>query len=526
MRILELEIENIRGIRNLELRPDGRNYLISGPNGFGKSAIVDSIDFLLTGDISRFKGKGTKGITLKKHGPHIDAKTKNSYVKALVKLHGVKEPVQIKRTFDKNNILLIDESYNEVIKPILELANRGQHVLTRREILNFVTSEAGTRAGQVQKLLKLDDIEEHRKKLISLRNFLRNEFKSAESSLNRVLGELSTTIGEEKITPEKVQIFINKQRTILGGNPIDKVDSSLLKEDIHPPSARPNSIINPEILKKDLNNIDKITSNILIHSKDIELRKLIEKFSSSPLLDESAKRLKLTRLGLELLDENGCCPLCETPWEPSQLKQLLNSRLKLYQEARKDLDSREELSQDILGCVNQLRASLKEVDTALMEWELSEEHREIDGWIRELTVLAESLDDLENYPYPLFTTTKVSNLLAPDNLNSIIEKISTIALEKSPEITKEQTAWDMLTRLEANIKSWKETRKEYNINYKAYQQSETLLKTFLTAREKILNQLYEEIKDRFVELYKELHNIDESEFKASLTSSGAGINFQ
>ncbi len=251
MRILELEIENIRGIRNLELRPDGRNYLISGPNGSGKSAIVDSIDFLLTGDISRFKGKGTKGITLKKHGPHIDAKTKNSYVKALVKLHGVKEPVQIKRTFDKNNILLIDESYNEVIKPILELANRGQHVLTRREILNFVTSEAGTRAGQVQKLLKLDDIEEHRKKLISLRNFLRNEFKSAESSLNRVLGELSTTIGEEKITPEKVQIFINKQRTILGGNPIDKVDSSLLKEDIHPPSARPNSIINPEILKKE-----------------------------------------------------------------------------------------------------------------------------------------------------------------------------------------------------------------------------------------------------------------------------------
>lgn len=73
MRIQELEINNIRGIHHMELKPECRNFLVSGPNGSGKSAIVDSIDFLLTGDISRMKGKGTKGITLKKHGPHIDA---------------------------------------------------------------------------------------------------------------------------------------------------------------------------------------------------------------------------------------------------------------------------------------------------------------------------------------------------------------------------------------------------------------------------------------------------------------------
>jgi len=118
----------------MELKPEGRNFLVSGPNGSGKSAIVDSIDFLLTGDISRMKSKGTKGITLKKHGPHIDAKSSDSHVKAVVKLTNIEELVEIKRSFKKPKKLIIHDKYRDMISPILELASRGQHVLTRREI--------------------------------------------------------------------------------------------------------------------------------------------------------------------------------------------------------------------------------------------------------------------------------------------------------------------------------------------------------------------------------------------------------
>jgi recombinational DNA repair ATPase RecF len=53
MRILELEIKNVRGISDLLLKPEGRNILILGPNGSGKSSVVDAIDFLLTGRITR-----------------------------------------------------------------------------------------------------------------------------------------------------------------------------------------------------------------------------------------------------------------------------------------------------------------------------------------------------------------------------------------------------------------------------------------------------------------------------------------
>ncbi|MBU4179905.1 MAG: ATP-binding protein [Actinobacteria bacterium] len=72
MRLIELDINSVRGITQLTLSPDGKNIVIYGPNGSGKSAVVDAIDFLLTGDISRLSGSGTSGISLKEHGPHID----------------------------------------------------------------------------------------------------------------------------------------------------------------------------------------------------------------------------------------------------------------------------------------------------------------------------------------------------------------------------------------------------------------------------------------------------------------------
>ena len=53
MKLIELEIQNIRGIKQLKLKQNGNNFLIYGPNGSGKSAVVDAIDFLLTGQISR-----------------------------------------------------------------------------------------------------------------------------------------------------------------------------------------------------------------------------------------------------------------------------------------------------------------------------------------------------------------------------------------------------------------------------------------------------------------------------------------
>ena len=60
----------------------------------------------------------------------------------MVQLHGVEEPVEFKRNLASPNQLICDDSVLEIIKPVLELASRGQHVLTRREILNYVNADS------------------------------------------------------------------------------------------------------------------------------------------------------------------------------------------------------------------------------------------------------------------------------------------------------------------------------------------------------------------------------------------------
>jgi DNA repair ATPase RecN len=76
--VIKLEsahIEEVRGIRKLDIEFRGKTFAISGPNGSGKSGVIDAIEFGLTGQIGRLMGRGTKGLTIADHGPHVD-KTK------------------------------------------------------------------------------------------------------------------------------------------------------------------------------------------------------------------------------------------------------------------------------------------------------------------------------------------------------------------------------------------------------------------------------------------------------------------
>lgn len=52
-----LIIEEFRVIRKLRLDFAGKNVAVYGPNGTGKSGVVDAIEFVLTGNISRLTGQ-------------------------------------------------------------------------------------------------------------------------------------------------------------------------------------------------------------------------------------------------------------------------------------------------------------------------------------------------------------------------------------------------------------------------------------------------------------------------------------
>ena len=97
--IKTIKIEEFRGIRNLTLSLDGKNFAVCGKNGTGKSGVVDAIEFGLTGNISRLSGKGTKEVQLIKHAPHVDSRNRPDKSKVIltITIPHIKKEVIIER---------------------------------------------------------------------------------------------------------------------------------------------------------------------------------------------------------------------------------------------------------------------------------------------------------------------------------------------------------------------------------------------------------------------------------------------
>lgn len=162
MILLSIEINCLRGIKNLKLDFKGENAVIYGDNGTGKSGVIDAIDFLIKGDITRLSGTGSKQLSLDRHGKYVTENISNSWVKAIVKLPNYKGKIEITRFLKNPNQLVCDSKYEEDFQKINDLSRLQAHYLSRREILQFINSTEQERAKNIEKLLNLFSLEKNR----------------------------------------------------------------------------------------------------------------------------------------------------------------------------------------------------------------------------------------------------------------------------------------------------------------------------------------------------------------------------
>lgn len=531
MRLLELEINNVRGITHLPLKPEGGDLLVYGPNGSGKSAVVDAIDFLLTGRISRLTGEGTAGITLTKHGPHIDHQPKDATVRALVELPGLKEPVELRRSMADPNTLQHDEAVAPYLEPVIALARQGQHVLTRRDILMYIRTEAGHRAEAIQELLNVSDVEDIRKALVKVRNDFDRDRQAAANAVHRSEGAVNSTLQREAFQEDDVLRIANQDRQILGGHPISVLRSTDLKKGLRPPSAVPSDqAVNITLLQRDIQNLRNVTSpegESEIATTDAALREVIETVRSEPELLRALQRLELTKLGIELIDETGSCPLCDTSWPPGRLREYLEQRLSTAERATQYQDRITSMSSGIGRAVNNAIGSMEQVVEAAERLGLTDELGLLRPWLADTKELSVALSDaVTRYPVPRFGMDDVKRMLAPQAFLGVLDRIHSAAKEICPPTNPEQTAWDTLTRLEENLKGLETAADTLGLGTAWYKKAVILLQSFQDARDAVLGRLYEDVSERFMDFYKRLHGSDEAGFSARMAPEGAALNFE
>lgn len=234
IRIDKINIKEFRGIRDLTLDIKGDNFAVCGPNGTGKSGIVDAIEFALTGNISRLAGAGTGGLSIKAHGPHVDCHNKPEQASVTLDVTipslGNKK-AQIYRTVKSANAPEIKPADKDVITAFDGVNLHPEFVLSRRELIRYVLSEPGQRSKEVQSLLRLDDIEKLRGVLQKIANACARDLSGLERSEKDSVTNLLTALDITQLTKKSVLETVNPRREILGLAPLTDLDANASVKD-------------------------------------------------------------------------------------------------------------------------------------------------------------------------------------------------------------------------------------------------------------------------------------------------------
>src|SRR5687767_12737196 len=95
--IESITIKEFRGVRDLTLNFKEKNFSICGPNGTGKSGVVDALEFVLIGNVSRLSGEGMGDVSLREHGPHVDKRNDpdKARVTVNIRIHSLNKIVTV-----------------------------------------------------------------------------------------------------------------------------------------------------------------------------------------------------------------------------------------------------------------------------------------------------------------------------------------------------------------------------------------------------------------------------------------------
>lgn len=531
MKILELSILETRGIRDLNLEPQGGSLLIWGPNGSGKSGIIDAVDFLMTGKMSRLMGPGTLGISLKTHGPHILAKSENAKVSAKIELTNGSE-VQISRSLTDS--ILKMEAPNKSALQELSSFRRGQHMLTRRDLLHFIAAEAHVRAERMKELLDLSEIDAAWKGIDSARNQLTKTAAAAASHRDKVKARFAPIIESHETSPAAVLACANKARVVLGAEELVAIaEQKTLGARVDPPSdyskeGRPTRKQLDQAVDLIIQEVGS-ARQVELGLKFTRLQELLGAFLTNPTLLKHFQRRELIVSGQALLDADGNCPLCDSEFAPDALAQHLTEVLNEIDQTDKRMQELATLRAEIIKTARLSEAAIEILQAAL------EKHMPDDSnvvlsslisWRSGIDVLRNSLElPVESLDATQIDSLTLESLTSEDRIES-----ANVAKEKliasAVALTPEQQAWDTLTKLDEVLFQVRAAAESLAVEERGQRRAEMLADLFNKAQRVVLDSLYNSVKGRFVELYRSLHGSDESDFDAEIKPRAASLDLE
>ncbi|MBW3565433.1 MAG: ATP-binding protein [Acidobacteria bacterium] len=513
IKVESLEIQELRGIRDLTLEMNSSTFVICGPNGSGKSGVVDAIQFALTGEIGRLTGAGSGELKLKDHGPHVDKRDDPAaaVVSLRVLIPSLGTSARITRTIKNPGKPVIEPDEPDVRAVLDEIASHPELTLSRREIIKFILAEPTNRSREVQSLLKLNEIDQLRSalkttetKLLAALSASKSQEEAAEQSLKRHLDLPELRDGD-------VLEVVNENREVLGLTAIEHIEATTSLSEGLQLQAKISTQGKDSALK-DLDALLEVMNRGIEKGVEDEIRAAsaaLTKLEQEPTFFEIIRKRPFIETGLTFVDSPEC-PLCNREWSIAELREHLEKKLKASREAQEARELLESAGVAVGVAVRSLNAAIV---PALRLPEVSRELvSEISTWYGELSSFADSVSTVEGV-----VGSKDRLLSRWARLNpGVAQRLGEVrnAVASRPDENIAGAARDFLVLAEERWTMLNRARRTTAESGVAAKRARLAYKTYCEVSEEALTTLYDSVESDFARYYRLLNSGDETKFKA------------
>lgn len=518
-------IEEVRGIRNLDVNFSQATFAISGPNGSGKSGVIDAIEFGLTGQIGRLMGRGTKGLTVAEHGPHVDKVDfpDAAFVQLKLFIPALGKSATITRKLSAPRKPTIEPNTSDVRKVLAEIEDHPEITLSRREILRFILVEPSKRSDEIQTILKLEEIGQTRAGLNTAQNKLQTAFKNAENRVHDTKETLQRHLQIAAFKAEDLLAAVNARRKTLGLAAVAKLEADT-KLDAKLADTGKAAEFNKQSVLRDLKAVTDAMAALPVSGKASTdaILAAIGKLEADPALLESLNRRALIEKGLDLVDGPEC-PLCDHAWnDEALLRAHLNAKLAKSEEAAKLkaalLKAGGELSREAAR-FGAMLAQLHKIASA----EADEPAKAVvEGWAKDLDQLKTQLGGFDGL-IGLKARLTEDWAATPPTLAKRLAELSK-SVEAKPDQSAATDARTFLTTAQLRLEDYRGAMRQSKAANGASKAAKVAYDTYCGVMEAELNALYEDVQEDFSTFYKTINEGDEITFTAKLTPSAGKLD--
>jgi len=403
VKIKEITIRGLRGFNLPQtIQLDNDRVLIYGPNGSGKSSLVEAIEWLLYGEISR---KTLSDCKSEYSAEYLKNKHYTGKSRPYVEITFVKDekPLILKRKY-----ISASKSKTFINGKETKLSSLGylsdkscKPIMSQVEVKRFVEAQRKDRWTEISRIIGLQILGGFRDDILSLINSKKNDslFIEAKSFRDQIVTELKQFKNTRKIISNIGKSFYNEEKIVQSiAHSLGITDPSFftvenIKKNI---KARMEKIIQPESLATLDIPIDTF-SGIILESALGHMKTLKQLFSERTDIDRDF--INFVSIGLSYISDE-ICPFCKqktlTKKRKEELQRLVDisqKKLKLENQLEDEINYQRERIGLVVTMVRDLVSKKKQLPNIV---EMLEKIGRYPEDVQKLSTLSKTgFDDLE-----------------------------------------------------------------------------------------------------------------------------------